>query len=170
MLFSYSKSHFPVGFVWMWPYLCFRRSSKMRLVFLRYPFSCESPHPTNTWFFYPWWTALGPVLYPVSYTVWCREEMLSSKPGWPGCAVAEQQSISHSPTAAPAPCPRGVWRLFVPEQPGTLSYWARGDLSVLLDKQVVLSRRGLSVLASLSLPRQGCVGGLVTSTSKSSSL
>lgn len=81
---------------------------------------------------------------------------------------AEQQSISPTAPLPPLLCVLGVCggSLFrnslghFPTEPGEI-------LSVLLDKQVVvLSRRGLSVLASLSLPQQGCVGGLLTSTSK----
>lgn len=101
----------------------------MRLVFLRCPFSCESPHPSNTWFFYPCWTAIGPMLYSVSCTAWCREGMFfpQGRLTWMWCSRAAEH-FTHSPTASPAPCPGGVWRLLVPEQSGTLSHWAGGDL------------------------------------------
>lgn len=125
MLFLYSKSHFPVEFVWMWPYLCFRRSSEMRSVFLRYSFSCESPHPSNTWFFYPRWTAIGHVVYPIQRGAgkgWCPPSQADLDVMWPSSRAVHPQPHCH-----PCSVSRGEWRLYVPEQSGTLSHWTRGD-------------------------------------------
>lgn len=81
----------------MWPYLCFSRSSEMRLVFLRCPFSCESPTHQTPDFSTHAEQLLDPcsTLCPVLHGV--GKGCFSPKAGWPGCDVAEQQSIS--PTA-----------------------------------------------------------------------
>lgn len=78
--------------------------------------------------------------------------------------VAKKQSCISlaAPPPPPGTCPRAICRAFsCQSSPGRFPTEPWEISSVLLGKQVVaVSSRGLSAMASLGLPRRGCVGGL----------